>query len=205
MKAIHFISAFFALMLVTLCCSAQDHPFVDLGLPSGTLWAKTNIGADNPEDYGNHYAWGEISTKNTYDWATYNYTDFSRITLDVIHDVAYQEWGKDWCLPTLEQCQELYDKCKWKWTTLNGKNGYLLTGPNGNTLFLPAGGWKQLHSGRAGSFGFYWTSTIYQTRTDGFMGGGSNAYCLAFNSEEILSDYYGARCYGCTIRAVRWR
>ena len=161
----------------------QKHEYVDLGLPSGTLWATCNIGATNPEDYGDYFAWGEIETKNTYSWDNYKYangasdkftkycnkssygydgyTD-SRTTLEKSDDVAYQIWGSDWCMPTPAQWQELKDKCTWKWTTRNGKEDYKVKGKNGNTIFLPLAGYK----GSDGTplsietFGFYWSSSL---------------------------------------------
>lgn len=114
---------------------------VDLGLPSGTLWADHNIGATNPEDYGDYYSWGETATKETYDWSTYfdtkdggntfgKYNNDGGLTeLVSSDDVASQTWGGKWQMPTQAMIQELKSQCYWVWTTTyNGKsvNGYIV-------------------------------------------------------------------------------
>ena len=135
------------------------HEWVDLGLPSGTLWATCNIGADNPEDYGDYFAWGETEPKEVYSWATYKWCngDYNTLTkycsnsdygangfvdnkkeLDPEDDAAYVNWGSSWRMPTMAQLQELVENCTWQMTTKNGVEGQLAKGPNGKTLFLPA-------------------------------------------------------------------
>ena len=114
---------------------------VDLGLPSGTLWADHNIGATNPEDYGDYYSWGETATKETYDWSTYFDTnddgntfgkynnDDGKTELETSDDVASQTWGGKWQMPTRAMIQELKSQCYWVWTTTyNGKSvsGYIV-------------------------------------------------------------------------------
>ena len=114
---------------------------VDLGLPSGTLWADHNIGATNPEDYGDYYSWGETATKETYDWSTYFDTndggqtfgkynnDDGKTELETSDDVASQTWGGKWQMPTRAMIEELKSQCYWVWTTTyNGKsvNGYIV-------------------------------------------------------------------------------
>ena len=114
---------------------------VDLGLPSGTLWADHNIGATNPEDYGDYYSWGETATKETYDWSTYFDTNDGGATfgkynngdgkteLETSDDVASQTWGGKWQMPTQDMIEELTSQCYWVWTTTyNGKsvNGYIV-------------------------------------------------------------------------------
>ena len=114
---------------------------VDLGLPSGTLWADHNIGATNPEDYGDYYSWGETATKETYDWSTYFDTndggqtfgkynnDDGKTELETSDDVASQTWGGKWQMPTQAMIQELKSQCYWVWTTTyNGKSvsGYIV-------------------------------------------------------------------------------
>ena len=114
---------------------------VDLGLPSGTLWADHNIGATNPEDYGDYYSWGETATKETYDWSTYFDTndggqtfgkynnDDGKTELETSDDVASQTWGGKWQMPTQAMIAELKSQCYWVWTTTyNGKsvNGYIV-------------------------------------------------------------------------------
>lgn len=114
---------------------------VDLGLPSGTLWADHNIGATNPEDYGDYYSWGETATKETYDWSTYFDTNDGGKTFQKYNndggltelvssdDVASQTWGGKWQMPTQAMIEELKSQCYWVWTTTyNGKsvNGYIV-------------------------------------------------------------------------------
>ena len=114
----------------------RGHSYVDLGLPSGTLWATCNVGAATPQDYGNHYAWGEVTTKETYDWSTYKYGSTSKqltkycdnseygkdgftdnkITLELSDDAAYVNWGGKWRMPTQAQLLELCDECYCVWT-----------------------------------------------------------------------------------------
>jgi len=127
----------------------RGHSYVDLGLPSGTLWATCNVGAATPQDYGNYYAWGEITTKETYTWDTYKYgsagnqlvkycdnseygkdgfTD-NKTTLELSDDAAYMNWGGKWRMPTYDQQEELMSQCYWVWTnSYNGSNvaGYIV-------------------------------------------------------------------------------
>ena len=110
----------------------NGHDYVDLGLTSGTRWATANVGAKTPQDYGNYYAWGETTTKETYNWSTYKYGtynydgDYSKLTkynstdtkttLDLSDDAAYVNWGGKWRMPTEEQRDELRNECYWVWT-----------------------------------------------------------------------------------------
>ncbi len=151
---------------ITIGC-VGDHEFVDLGLPSGTLWATCNIGANSPEEYGDYFAWGEISPKDTYDWSTYQYCDggdynapyhnmITKYCNDPIFgyngytdtlttllpedDAAMVNWGNGWRMPTSEECGELLRFTSFILTYQNGVYGGLFTASNGNTLFLPAAG-----------------------------------------------------------------
>lgn len=158
----------------------NGHGYVDLGLPSGTLWATYNIGASSPEGYGNYYAWGESTTKTNYNWSTYRYcsgdynynlltkycndsfygsngfTD-NLTTLQSYDDAATANWGQGWRMPTEKEIQELKEKCRWTWMS----KGYKVTGPNGNSIFLPAAGYRSDSSLiYAGSRGHYWSSSL---------------------------------------------
>ncbi|MBR5062753.1 MAG: hypothetical protein IKX24_11530 [Prevotella sp.] len=141
---------------------------VDLGLPSGTLWASCNIGASKPEDAGGYYAWGETAEKDTYLSATYQYYQngsYVAIGTDISgteYDVATALWGSDWCMPTEEQMQELIDGCNSEWTSLNGVNGRKFTSKkNGNSIFLPAAGNKVSSVlANVGNYGYYHTATL---------------------------------------------
>lgn len=158
--------------------------WVDLGLPSGLLWASCNIGANSPEQYGDYYAWGETTTKSSYTWSTYKYshdrentltkycgqsnwgyngfTD-NRTTLEAMDDVATQKLGSGARMPTQAEWQELIDNTTAEWTTVNGVNGSKFTASNGNSIFLPAAGGHYDYSelSGAGSFGCYWSSSIF--------------------------------------------
>ena len=191
---------------------ADEHEWVDLGLPSGTLWATYNVGANSPEEYGDYFAWGETASKDYYDWNTYKwcngdirtltkyctlsycgYNGFvdNKTELDPEDDAAYVNWGTSWRMPSLEQMQELFNKCtSWR-TTLNGVNGLLFTGPNGNTLFLPSAGYRLRESLLdAVLHGYYWSRTLDS--------GMCYPYYLGWSGCESH-----VRCWGRSVRAVR--
>lgn len=137
----------------------NGYEYVDLGL--SVKWATCNVGANAPEDYGNYYAWGETSTKSSYtvdNCETYE-KDISDIK-GTSRDVAHVKWGGTWRMPTEDECRELKDKCSWIYTTKGGINGYKVIGPNGNSIFLPATGFRgEQYSGDIGKNGNYWSST----------------------------------------------
>ena len=195
----------------------NTHEWVDLGLPSGTLWATCNVGANNPEEYGSYFAWGETSPKEvyseeTYKWcngsdrtmtkyctnSSYGYNGFTdgKTELDPEDDAAWVNWGPQWRMPTMEQQKELDNNCSWTWTKRNGVYGQLGTGPNGNTIFLPAAGnhWLEYFN-YAGSTGYYWSRTL---RSINYQ-----AYYMYFNSGGVSWNYYATRSDGLTVRAVR--
>ena len=183
---------------------------VDLGLPSGTLWADRNVGADTPEAYGDYFAWGETEPKDYYDGSTYKWyngsltkycTDSSygtvdgKAVLDLEDDAAYVNMGWEWRMPTIEEQQELLNKCTWTWTTQNRFNGYKVTGPNGNSIFLPAAGYRyQDYRTLTGSLGYYWSSSLDEGHPNG-------AYKLRLYPDDYnwSGDY---RVYGFSVRAV---
>lgn len=183
---------------------------VDLGLPSGTLWADRNIGAISPEDYGDYFAWGETSPKSVYDWNTYKYwndkngddrieskemTNIGSNISGTQYDAATANWGNEWCMPTKSQLSELKNNCTWTWTTQNGVNGNKATGPNGNSIFFPAAGSRDdefLYG--AGSDGDYWSSSLIESNP-------RSACFLGFDS-GYHSLYSTGRCVGHTVRAV---
>ena len=138
------------------------HGYVDLGLPSGLKWATCNVGASSPEDYGDYFAWGETSPKAEYTWEN-SVTDgeqMSDISGNAQYDAATANWGGSWRMPTKAELEELENKCTWTWTTQNGVKGCKVTGPNGNSIFLPAAGDRDGPSlYNAGGSGDYWSST----------------------------------------------
>ena len=140
----------------------NGHDYVDLGLSSGLKWATCNVGATTPEGYGNFYAWGETTTKTSYDlsnsvtWGQ-QISDFSG---NATYDAARANWGSTWRMPTDAEMGELKDNCTWTWTTQSGVNGYRVTGTNGNSIFLPAAGRCSGSSHNyVGEKGYYWSST----------------------------------------------
>jgi hypothetical protein len=191
----------------------NGHEWVDLGL--SVKWATCNVGAMQPEEYGGYFAWGEVEPKTTYDWSTYKYgTNYDQLTkycsnssygkdgfvdnkteLDPEDDAATANWGGAWRMPTYAEQYELLNNCTWDWTTQNGVNGYKVTGPNGNSIFLPAAGYVlegALYS--AGSHGLYWSSSL-------FTGYPSDAYGVDFYSDDV-DGRYSNRYYGLTVRPV---
>ncbi len=189
------------------------HEWVDLGLPSGTLWATCNVGANSPEEYGDYFAWGETEPKEKYNMESYKWYDSSsdkltkyctdskygfvdnKTELDPEDDAAYVNWGEYWRMPSYDQQSELRGWCTLTWTTQNGVNGLLVTGPNGNTLFLPAAGFRSSDSFcDAGSNGYYWSRTLYSFPI--------SAWCLDLDlaNAGCSADF---RYCGVSVRAVR--
>ena len=183
-----------------------SHPqAVDLGLPSGTKWANMNVGATKPEEYGGYYAWGETEEKDDYSWSTYKHCNGSEKTCHNIgsdiagtqYDVAHVQWGGNWQMPSRKQFQELFDNCESELTTLNGVKGMKFTSKiNGNSIFLPAAGYRWNDGlDNAGSYGDYWSST--QGPSDSYY-----AYGLYFNSGDAGWSNYSNRSGGHTVRPV---
>ncbi len=188
-----------------------------MGLPSGTLWATTNVGANNPEDYGNYFSWGEAAPKEVYTWETYKWCNGSKSTLtkyctnsafgtvdgktelDPADDAAYVNWGPSWRMPSLEQCLELCESCTWQWTARNGVDGYLITGPNGNTMFLPAAGDRYNSTHGDVGFGMYWSRDLYND----IYNTSYAAYNLYFYSQFKNGGNGNERYFGFSVRPVR--
>ena len=191
----------------------DGHEYVDLGLPSGIKWATCNVGATKPEEYGGYYAWGETEEKDNYYWSTYKWCNDSENTmtkycikrkngtvdkktvLDPEDDVAHVKWGASWRMPTRAELDELRNNCIWTWTTQNGVDGYKVTGPNGNSIFLPAAGYRLgTRLDNSGSVGYYWSSSLYESIS-------YYAYNLFFYSGRYdWSNYY--RSDGLSVRPV---
>lgn len=187
---------------------------VDLGL--SVRWASMNIGAQTPSDYGDYYAWGETDTKSDYSWETYTHSNGSRhsltkyctksedgivdniISLEKKDDVASVKWGGAWRMPTKEEQEELIEKCSWNWTTKNGSKGYVVTGPNGNSIFLPAAGARRGDDPveDLNRSGYYWSSSLG-------VDGPGGAYDLYFLDTSSISQDYDNRSCGRSVRAVR--
>ncbi|MCR4773902.1 MAG: hypothetical protein K5854_06035 [Prevotella sp.] len=139
--------------LMAINVTINNHAGVDLGLPSGKIWATMNIGATADTQYGNLYAWGSIAVGG----AAYDGTVISP-TSD--YDTARKNWGGTWRMPTDTEYQELIDNCTWTWSTYSGMNGYWVSSNvAGNTarIFFPADGCQDRN--RRGSQGYYWTAS----------------------------------------------
>ena len=188
------------------------HEYVDLGL--SVKWATCNVGADSPEDYGDYFAWGETKPKSDYDWDTYKWCrgDYNNLTkyctdsdygtvdnktqLDLSDDAAHVNWSGSWRMPTHDELTELREKCSWTWTTQNGVKGYKVTSKtNGNSIFLPAAGYRSYGSlDGGGSLGYYWSSSLNTVYPSG-------AGCVSFYSSSVYWGSYG-RYFGRSVRPV---
>ena len=204
--------------------SYAGHDYVDLGLPNGTLWATCNIGADSPEEFGDYFAWGETKPKSEYSWNTYKYanndilhltkycnnSDFGNKgfsdTLTVLQpadDAANVNWCGGWQIPTRAQWEELKQNTTSTWAMQNGVEGWLFSASNGNSLFLPAAGFRYEYSlnysnhNYEGSVGSYWASLLY---TD--WGTVVNSWYFYFNKMGCYI-VYSDRCGGFSVRPVR--
>ena len=203
----------------------NGHEWVDHGLPSGTLWATCNVGADSPEDYGDYFAWGETEPKDYYGWNTYKYCNGSENTLtkycrhwsygynnftDTLSvllpddDAATANWGENWQMPTDEQMTELFHRnnTTTTWTTQNGVEGRLITSKSNNkTLFLPAAGCRTgsiLFMGSSGSKGCYWSRSLNYNKS-------VDALDLSFDEDDVEWDSGWYRETGQSVRPVRKR
>ncbi len=206
----------------TLTATFAQPEYVDLGLPSGTLWATFNVGAASPEQYGDYFAWGETETKDYYDWTNegdykwgvynsgdtnhgmnkYNQTD-GKIVPEAEDDAAHVNWGGDWRMPTRTELQELEEKCTWTWTSdYNGTGiaGHIVSSKaegNTNAIFLPAAGYRDrsmlLYAGR---YGFYWSSSLFENYP-------RYAYYIYLRSDGCNSSYGGDRNTGHSVRPVQ--
>lgn len=183
MKLCRYLFLFLLVSLVSVACQTNGsalsttgissdtingHEYVDLGLPSGLKWATCNVGASSPSDYGDYYAWGDTATKSEY--TEENCKTWKKSIGDISgnpdYDAARANWGGSWRLPSKKECEELESKCTWTWTTQGGHNGYKVTGPNGNSIFVPAAGFRYGSSlDAAGDRGYYWSSTPNEGNT----------------------------------------
>ncbi len=210
---------------------ALDWEYVDLGLPSGTLWATCNVGAEKPEDYGYYFAWGETLPKATYSWNTYKYckngdsmqltkycytnrygyNDYTDNLTELLAEddaaTTNPDWGIEWQTPSTAQQDELFSNSLTTrtWTTQNGVNGLLITSKKNNkSIFLPAAG---IISGMQltgeGSAGGYWSRSlsVHQTETNSNT---NNAEFVQFDSNgTFYTGFPFKRCIGTPVRAVR--
>ena len=179
----------------------NGHEYVDLGLPSGLKWATCNVGANKPEEDGDYFACGETKTKEVYDTITSltygkKLGDFSGVER---YDAATANWGGSWRMPTQAEFTELINYCEWTYTSIGGNAGCLVTGKNGNSIFLPAAGYLKGQSkakNEKGSSGYYWSSTpcVYSKY--------SFAYYLDFGGGGEYVTWNYDRGIGLTVRPI---
>ena len=188
---------------------------VDLGLPSGKLWADRNVGAKSPEDYGAFFSWGNVEphfpNKENMDWGDddeafdykfsseeYKKTPGYKLegNIDAEHDAATVNLGESWCMPIEDDFQELYDNCDWTRKTVNGVNGYLVTSKiNGNSIFFPCSGYGYGSSwSYRGGYGYYWSASF----TSAVL-----ARVLIFGSGGVNPQGNSDRYYGFAVRPVQ--
>lgn len=198
--------------------AVYDEPYVDLGLPSGTKWAKKNVGAASETDYGLYFMWGDVAGHPgvttdgfSFAWANYKWGTSSssltkytstdgKATLEAADDAATANWGSGWRMPTKAEFEELLNNTTKAWTSnYNGSGvaGYTFTA-NGQTLFLPAAGSRNgTNVNYQGSGGLYWSSTLFSSYPP-------NAWCLNFNENNAyVIDRYGDRYLGYSVRPVQ--
>ena len=195
----------------------DGHEYVDLGLPSGTLWATCNVGANKPESFGEYFAWGETQPKNE-DWEAYKYKNgqnglltkycanpdygyngfIDNLTmLQPTDDAATVNWGSNWSLPTKEQWVELYQTTSGSMATLNGVTGILFSASNGNSLFLPAAGHcYDTEVDEAGEYGDYWSKVLLADDSNY-----ASNFCFVYSKGGFLMGDRG-RNWGLSVRAV---
>ncbi|MBO7480680.1 MAG: InlB B-repeat-containing protein [Bacteroidales bacterium] len=194
----------------------NGHAYIDLGLPSGTKWATCNVGTTVPEGYGEPVAWGETASKYSYFWTNYEYCNGSYVeltkycnvsyyginghvdnltTLESVDDAATTNWGAGWRTPTRNEMDELFDNCTRTAVTQGGVAGYKFTGPNGNSIFLPANGYRDMETVYETNTCYYWTSTLY-TANEPYM-----AYSLIVGPENSYVNV-SSRARGLLVRAV---
>ena len=151
-------SLFTVVVASDLTGQIDGHNYVDLGLSSGKYWSTVNYGANLPEEGG-------------------EYVDFPR------SDIVSYHWGSNWRIPTKDEYQELINECEWSWTSMNGVNGYIIKGKNGNTVFLPAAGLRTDAFGISNKSSLhYWTMT--KVETDRFTP--TNYLYMLFASESEI-------------------
>ena len=197
-----------AKVIITVNPAAPAVPegFVDMGLPSGTIWAKENLGTDSANPVGQYYAWGEVETKTEYTDKNYSFNDFDGLSLlEPEDDAATALLGDGFRMPTLGEFAELLNpaNCTWEWTEQAGHNGYLVTSlKNGNSLFLPAAGIQWSTNINFGNTKlFYWTATKDATSDNYGVYRLTSADLLDAENHDISFGQSYAY-YGCPVRPV---
>lgn len=187
--------------------------YVDLGLPSGTLWATKNVGASNTSDYGTYVAWGETASKSTYSTSNYAFgssssdctkynTSDGLIILEPSDDIAHIVMGGDWHIPTKAQFQELIANSN---ASANSSYAVFTSKINGNTLQIPWNKYKYDSTTATGYNARLWTSSLHESYYTGFYcnleRSGTNSY-FSNIGVAATSQWANGRTYGYCIRAV---
>lgn len=179
---------------VALKGELNEHPWVDLGLPSGTKWAAYNVGTKSIHGVGTRIAWGETATKKTFSPNTYTINDreLASYAGDPQYDLATAQWGEGWYTPTLQQWEELIQYCDWDYVMINGINGVLFTSPKTyNTIFLPSTGYTddETYKLKYTTYNLaYWTSTGLHTN-------GAHSYIANYEQGYMTTtNRYVAHC-----------
>ncbi len=180
----------------------NGYEWVDLGLPSGLKWATCNVGAYSPEEYGSHFAWGEVTSKGYFSEPNYEHHDGdSHIYIgtdigDTYRDAAKHNWGSGWRLPTQAECEELINHCTWTQSNYNGVDGCEAQGPNGKCVFFPyAGNYYMDNENEIGTAGDFWTSTYDEDEN-------CNAMLMYLTNEGNYTMVPHWREFGRSVRAV---
>lgn len=170
--------------------------YVDLGL--SVKWATCNLGASTPYEFGDYFAWGEVEPKEVFtkeNSTTYMKEVGGDISGDAQYDAATAILGAEWRMPIYEEFEELCNQCTWEWTKIEGTQGYLITGPNGNSIFLPAAGRMDGDVLTYTNFsGLYWMGSFVDKQC---------SFCLLFDIESYTAFCSDYRYHGLVIRPVR--
>lgn len=192
--------------------------FVDLGLPSGTLWAVANVGAEEPWKYGDYFAWGEVVPRKNFKYKDYkffkdgSYTKYNetdgKTVLDIVNDAAHKHCISDSCLPTPEQCEELITNVKYKWVEKYKDRrvyGFLFTANNGNELFIPAAGYYGTFGlDEIGEYFIIPTNTLKaQNESSEYFITFTNSNGIQGKSKNKIEKGGLSRYCGCAIRPVK--
>lgn len=168
--------------------------FIDLGLPSGTLWADRNLGAKSPEGCGEYFRFGE-TVPFTEKSPEYKQQNFGGDISSTIYDVAHVKYNIGFCIPDTVQLWELFECCSQEWGKYNNVDGLIIIGPNKNKIFLPAAGIKDSDGtlDQLGTYGHYRSSVF---KVDG-------SPCFFFN-ENYMDDGFCKSNIGITIRPIKF-
>jgi hypothetical protein len=162
---------------------ANGYYYVDLDLPSGTKWATCNIGSNRPEGPGHFFKWSKTTRIGATDTTT-----LSSPPIEIYHtqyDAATINWGDNWAIPTKEHFTELLEFANWTYTTYNDVAGWKVSGPNGNSIFLPTIGYY--NSTISADYLFYSSSTSDNS--------GEYVYCLCDYKYNAYADVVHIRKY----------